>query len=151
MASWGQAGRHRPHRVHAASTMRTCGPSTATASAGHTRTHARQATHLSGSILKSTDSTAGALRRGHRRGEQGVVTWARIGPLSNHTIAYSLSLRYSVRSPIPRTSAALRRFSLLSRRAGSVAPRPPSALLLPPRGTTPPVLLPPRSPPPPPP
>src|SRR5438876_3391826 len=70
MASWGQAGRHRPHRVHAASTMRTCGPSTATASAGHTRTHARQATHLSGSILKSTDSTAGALRRGHRRGDR---------------------------------------------------------------------------------
>src|SRR5882762_9312973 len=51
MASWGQAGRHNPQRVHASSTIETRCSSTATASAGQTRTQARQATHLSGAVL----------------------------------------------------------------------------------------------------
>jgi len=50
MASCGQAGTHNPHRTQASSTMRTVWSFTATASVGHTRTHARQATQACGSI-----------------------------------------------------------------------------------------------------
>src|SRR2546422_6672479 len=100
MASWGQAGSDRPHRVHAASTMRTCGPSTATASAGHTRTHARQATHLSGSILKSTDSTAGALRRGHRRGTgRGNMGPDRAAVKSHDRVLFELAIQRALADP----------------------------------------------------
>src|SRR5258706_7764481 len=54
MALWGHAGRQRPTRMQASSTIQTFSFSTATASEGQTRTQARHATHSSGSILKST-------------------------------------------------------------------------------------------------
>ena len=57
MASWGQAGRQSPQRVHASSTIQTRCSSTATASAGHTRTQARQATHL---LLDMSQSGVGS-------------------------------------------------------------------------------------------
>src|SRR5512142_943696 len=56
IASWGQVGTQMPQRVHAASTMATRSADTATASEGQTRTHARQATHRSGSMRYSTGS-----------------------------------------------------------------------------------------------
>src|SRR2546425_3712468 len=58
MASWGHAGRQRPTRVQASSTIQTFWSSTATASEGHTRTQARHAAHNSGSILKSAGAPA---------------------------------------------------------------------------------------------
>src|SRR2546427_6910671 len=80
--------------------MRTCGPSTATASAGHTRTHARQATHLSGSILKSTDSTAGALRRGHTRGTgRGNMGPDRAAVKSHDRVLFELAIQRALADP----------------------------------------------------
>src|SRR5256885_8781298 len=61
MALWGHAGRQRPTRMQASSTIQTFSFSTATASEGQTRTHARHATHSSGSILKSTRGSGRAL------------------------------------------------------------------------------------------
>ena len=54
-APWGHAGRHRPHRMQASSTIcrsRGSSPATAIASVGQTRTHAKQATHCSASMTK---------------------------------------------------------------------------------------------------
>ncbi len=48
--------------MQASSTIQTFSFSTATASEGQTRTHARHATHSSGSILKSTKTPAGRER-----------------------------------------------------------------------------------------
>src|SRR6267154_825133 len=61
MALWAHAGRQRPTRMQASSTIQTFSFSTATASEGQTRTHARHATHSSGSILKSTRDSGRAL------------------------------------------------------------------------------------------
>jgi hypothetical protein len=44
---------------------------------------------------------------------------------------YALIFRYSVRSPIPSTSAARRRFPLYSRNAASIVARSTSAIVMP--------------------
>src|SRR5439155_16996598 len=71
-------GRQRPRRVHAGSTIQTLCSSTATASAGQTRTQARHATHSSGSILKSTPVSSGV-----RRQRKGALRWEWGRGLSN--------------------------------------------------------------------
>src|SRR5712692_8414286 len=52
------------------------------------------------------------------------------------TIAYCLILRYSVRSPMPSTSAALRRLPCVSFSAASIAARSTSAIDIPDRYST---------------
>src|ERR1051325_8216357 len=54
----------------------------------------------------------------------------------SYASAYSLSLRYSVRSPIPKTSAAWRRLPLVSRSAASMAALSTSAIVMPGRYST---------------
>src|SRR5437762_8608730 len=87
MASWGHAGRQRPARVQASSTIQTLCSSTATASEGHTRTHARQATHNSGSIRKST--------RNSEQGARGLALgffWA--------GLIYRVFLQFAIEGPL---------------------------------------------------
>src|SRR4051794_20678990 len=58
IASWGQANRHCPQRMHDWSSIcSSCGSSatTTTASVGHTRTQAKEATHSSASMTKFKD------------------------------------------------------------------------------------------------